>query len=130
MKETDSGIIAVQDQNPRLILSAILVTHLADNRLGAEHNLYKLEQTFAKYSMKPGDSISSYHQRFRASLSGVQEAYSRAKIDVPDSSSYREVLKVYDGTEFVIQCLQAALRGQVEGLARHIIGCFLRSFEV
>ena len=90
VKETDIGSIAMQDQDPRLLLSAILATHLTDNRLGAEHNLYKIEQAFARYIMEPGDSLTFYHQRFRALLSGVQEAYSRAKIVVPDSA-YREV---------------------------------------
>ena len=34
--------------------------------------------------------MSFYHQRFRALLSGVQEAYNRAQIPLPDSA-YREV---------------------------------------
>ena len=77
-------------QNPRLLLMAILSTHLTDNRLGAEHNLYKIENAFARYVMEPGDSISFYNQRFRALLSGVEEAYRRSNVDVPDSM-YREV---------------------------------------
>ena len=41
--------------------------------------------------MEPGDSLAFYYQRFRALLSGVQEAYnSRAKVEPPDSS-YRDV---------------------------------------
>jgi hypothetical protein len=90
VKETDTGSIAIEDQDPRLLLSAILSTHLTDNRLGAEHNLYKIEQAFARYVMEPGDSLAFYHQRFRALLSGVQEAYHRAKIPSADSM-YREV---------------------------------------
>ena len=68
IKETDAGIIAMMQQNPRLQLPAILSSHLTDNRLGAEHNLYKIENAFARYVMEPGDSISFYHQRFRALL--------------------------------------------------------------
>ena len=90
VKETDSGSIAIEDQNPRLLLAAILSTHLTNNRLGAEHNLYKIEQAFHRYMMEPGDSLAFYHQRFRALLSGVQEAYNRAKQDPPDGS-YRDV---------------------------------------
>ena len=73
-----------------MLLSAILATHLTDNRLDAEHNLYKIEQVFARYIMEPGDTLSYYHQRFRALLSGVQEAYNRADTDAPESA-YREV---------------------------------------
>jgi hypothetical protein len=83
VKETDNGAIAMQEEDPRMLLSVILATHLTDNRLGAEHNLYKIEPAFARYVMEPGDSLSFYHQRFRALLSGVQEAYSRAKIECP-----------------------------------------------
>ena len=90
IKETDAGIVAIMQQNPRLLLSAIISTHLTDNRLGAEHNLYKIENAFARYVMEPGDSLPFYHQRFRALLSGVEEAYRRANVDVPDSI-YREV---------------------------------------
>jgi hypothetical protein len=59
IKETDTSIIAMEQQNPRLILSALLSTHLTDNRLHAEHNLYKIENVFARYTMEPGDSVSS-----------------------------------------------------------------------
>jgi hypothetical protein len=91
VKETDMGAIAIDEQEPRLLLSSILATHLTDNRLGAEHNLYKIEQAFARYAMEPGDSLAFYHQRFRALLSGVQEAYSRAKIDTAENGIYRDV---------------------------------------
>jgi hypothetical protein len=90
IKETDAGAIAVEQQDPRILLSAILSTHLTGNRLGAEHNLYKIEQAFSRYVMEPGDSLSFYYQLFRALLSGVQEAYTRAKLEPPDTS-YRDV---------------------------------------
>jgi Zinc knuckle len=90
VKETDTGAIAMEQLDPRLLLSAILSTHLTDNRLGAEHNLYKIEQAFHRYAMEPGDSLAFYYQRFRALLSGVQKAYNRAKQELPETS-YREV---------------------------------------
>jgi hypothetical protein len=65
VKETDNRAIAMENQGPRLLLSAILATHLTDNRLGAEHNLYNIERAFAKYVMEPGDTLQYYHQRFR-----------------------------------------------------------------
>jgi hypothetical protein len=90
IKETDVGAIAMEQQDSRLLLSAILSTHLTDNRLGAEYNLYKIEQAFSRYVMEPGDSLAFYYQRFRALLSGVQKAYTRAKLESPDTS-YRDV---------------------------------------
>jgi hypothetical protein len=60
VKETDTGAIAMEQQDPRLLLSAILSTDLTDNRLGAEHNLYKIEQAFHRYAMEPGDSLAFY----------------------------------------------------------------------
>jgi uncharacterized membrane protein YgcG len=90
VKETDAGATAMEQQDPRLLLSAILSTHLADNRLRAEHNLYKIEQAFYRYAVEPGDSLAFYYQRFRALLSGVQEAYTRAKLE-PRDTSYRDV---------------------------------------
>jgi hypothetical protein len=90
IKGTDAGSIAMEQQDPQLLLSAIFSTHLTDNRLGAEHNLYKIEQAFSRYVMEPGDSLAFYYQRFRALLSGVQEAYTRARLEPPDTS-YRDV---------------------------------------
>jgi hypothetical protein len=90
VKEIDAGSIAIEEQDPRLLLTAILAAHLTDNRLGAEHNLYKIEQAFHRYIMEPGDSLAFYYQRFRALLSGVQEAYHRAKQDPPENT-YRDV---------------------------------------
>jgi hypothetical protein len=86
IKETDAGAIAMEQQDPRIQLSAILSTHLTDNRLRAEHNLYKIEQALSRYVMELGDSLSFYYQRFRVLLSGVQEAYTRAKLEPPDTS--------------------------------------------
>jgi hypothetical protein len=90
VKETDNRAIAIENQDPRLLLSAILVTHPTDNRLGTEHNLYEIEQAFAKYVMEPGDTLQYYHQRFRAYLIGVQEAYGRAQIECPETV-YRDI---------------------------------------
>ena len=39
VKETDGGIIAMEQQDPKLLLSAVLATHLTDNRLGAAQSI-------------------------------------------------------------------------------------------
>ena len=119
----------MEQQNPRLILSAILSNHLTDNRLGAEHKLHKIENAFARYIMEPGDSVSFYHQRLRALLSGVQEAYSRAQIgdSIPRSL---DGTKIYNGAQFIVVRVQAELSGWIEGLARQPIRRVRGSFEV
>lgn len=86
IKETEDGAGATLTHDPLQLLSAIISTHMSDNRLGAEHNLYKVEQAFYAYSMQNGDSLAYYYQRFRALLTGVQEAYRRADEDIPDTS--------------------------------------------
>jgi hypothetical protein len=55
-----------------------------------DNGLYKIEQAFAKYVMEPGDTLQYYHQRFKTYLSGVQEAYGRAKIECPETA-YRDI---------------------------------------
>ena len=86
VKGTNSGSIAIEEQNQRLLLSTILSTHSTDNRLGAEHNLFKIEQAFAGYMIDSGDSISIYQQRFCALLSRFQEACSRAKDECSEAA--------------------------------------------
>jgi Zinc knuckle len=78
VKETVRGTSALEKHDPRELLGAILSTHMGDNRLGADHNLFKIQQAFAVYTMQPGDHLPYYHQRFRALLSGLNEAYKRA----------------------------------------------------
>jgi hypothetical protein len=40
--------------------------------------------------MEPGDTLQYYHHRFRAYLSGVQEAYGRAQTECPEAV-YRDI---------------------------------------
>jgi hypothetical protein len=51
IKETVTEGEAMETHDPRLLLQAIISTHLTDNRLGADHNLFKVEQAFNSYSM-------------------------------------------------------------------------------
>jgi hypothetical protein len=51
IKETATGSEAMETHDPRLLLQAIISTHLTDNRLGADHNLFKIEQAFNSYNM-------------------------------------------------------------------------------
>jgi hypothetical protein len=74
IKETVTGREAMETHNPRLLLQAIISTHLADNRLGADHNLFKVEQAFnSSYTMEKHDTLTYYYQKMRALVSGVEE---------------------------------------------------------
>jgi hypothetical protein len=81
IRETVTGSEAMETHDPRLLLQAIISTHLTDNRLGAEHNLFKVEQAFNMYVMQRHDTLTYYYQRMRALVSGVREAKLRAGID-------------------------------------------------
>jgi hypothetical protein len=85
IKETQDGMESVETNDPLQLLSAIIATHMTDNRLGAEHNAFKVAKVFRELIMQPGKSLASYHQKFRALHSGLFEAYRRAEENVPDS---------------------------------------------
>jgi hypothetical protein len=95
----EAGAEAVKTQDLRTLLSAILSTHMTDNRLGAEHNLFKINQAFSRYRMEPGDSLGFYYQRFRALLGALEEGDDRADEAMPEGE-FRDVqlaLKFTDG---------------------------------
>ena len=81
IKETVTGSEAMETHDPRLLLQAIISTHLTDNRLGADHNLFKIEQAFNSYTMGKYDTLTYYYQKMRALVSGVKEAKLRTGID-------------------------------------------------
>lgn len=89
VKETEDGSEAIETNNPLQLLSAIISTHMADNRLGAEHNAFKVGKKFRDLVMEPKESLSSYHQKFMALYSGLTEAYRRADEEM-DTSNFHE----------------------------------------
>ena len=58
IKETVTGSEAMESHDPRLLLQAIISAHLTDNRLGADHNLFKVEQAFNMYVMQRHDTLT------------------------------------------------------------------------
>jgi hypothetical protein len=85
IRETQDGMESMETNDPLQLLSAIIATHMTDNRLGAEHIDFKVAKVFRELIMQPGKSLASYHQKFRALHSGLFEAYRRAEENVPDS---------------------------------------------
>jgi Zinc knuckle len=81
IRETVTGSEAMETHDPRLLLQAIISTHMTDNRLGADHNLFKVEQAFNNYVMQKNDNLTYYYQRMRALVSGVKEAKLRTGVD-------------------------------------------------
>jgi hypothetical protein len=86
IKETEDGAESMETNNPLQLLSAIISTHMTDNRLGAEHNAYKIGRLFRQLVMMPGEQLSSYYHKFTSLYSGYQEAYRRADEEMPDSA--------------------------------------------
>lgn len=87
IKETIAGNTSLENHDPRRLLHAIISTHMTDNRLDAEHNLFKINQAFNHFIMQPNDTLAYYYQRFRALLSGLHEAYTRAVIPIPTEAN-------------------------------------------
>lgn len=85
VKETQDGMESMETNDPLQLLSAIIATHMTDNRLGAEHNVFKVSKIFRELIMQHGESLASYHLKFRSLYSGLCEAYRRADEDMPDS---------------------------------------------
>ena len=86
VRETAIGIEAMEEQEPRKLLQAILATHLGDSRLGAEHHLFNMEHSYHLLRQGPNDSLVHYHQSIKSTLSGIDQAYVRAGREQPENN--------------------------------------------
>jgi hypothetical protein len=109
VKETDAGSIAIEEQDPRLLLTAILATDLTDNRLGAEHNLYKIEQAFHRYS-----TLWSQETLWLSTINDFElysAAYKKHTIGPSRQHLYgcTASVEIHLGTQLILQCIQTIL---------------------
>ena len=51
IRETESGITAMLEEDPLLLLRAIILTHLSDPRLGADQNLLRVRMAYETVKM-------------------------------------------------------------------------------
>ena len=81
IRETSIGRQAFVDKDPLMLLQGALQTHMSDSRLGGEQNLYMVQSTYSGLHMEQNETVSSYYQRFKASLAAVSEAHIRCSND-------------------------------------------------
>ena len=75
------GDEAILEDDPRKLLQSILATHIGDSRLAANHHLFNIRQRYNSLVMGPGDSLITFYQNMRSTLSGIEQAYTRADKD-------------------------------------------------
>lgn len=73
IRETESGATAMLEEDPLLLLRAIILTHLSDPRLGADQNLLRVRMAYETVRMEPNDVLKFYYQRFKALKAGYED---------------------------------------------------------
>lgn len=73
IRETQSGIEAMTEEDPLLLLASIISTHLADPRLGTEQNLLRVRMAYETVHMSPTDTLGYYYQKFKALRVGYDD---------------------------------------------------------
>ena len=74
IRETESGTTAMIDEDPLLLLRAIILTHLSDPRLGADQNLLRVRMAYETARMEGNDTLKFYYQRFKALKNGYEDS--------------------------------------------------------
>jgi hypothetical protein len=77
IRESESGLRAIANQDPRDLLVAVYGTHMSDNRMDPEENLFLMETHFVSITMYSNENLTTYYQRFASSLSALKEAHLR-----------------------------------------------------
>ncbi len=83
-RSTPVGDEAINELDPRKLLQSILATHIGDSRVGADHNLFNIEQSYSALVMSQGEPLDTYYQAMKALLSAIEQAYIRAGKENPD----------------------------------------------
>ena len=83
IRETESGAEAMLDEDPLLLLRAIILTHLSDPRLGADQNLLRVQMAYDTVIMEPNDLLKYYYQRFKALKTGYEDTMRSLEV-MPD----------------------------------------------
>ena len=60
IKECEVGRESITEKCPLKLLNSIVLTHLANSRLGAEESLHSCNDHYSKLNMESNDTISSY----------------------------------------------------------------------
>ena len=82
VKEIETGITAIERLDPRGLLSAIINTHMHDNRMGSIQSLCKAESAYTNLAMAQGDNLTQYHQKSVATMASLEECHRRLGNDI------------------------------------------------
>jgi hypothetical protein len=82
IREIEIGITSIEKLDPRGLLSAIINTHMHDNRMGSMQNLCKAESAYTNLTMTPGDNLTQYHQKSVATIASLEECHRRLNNDI------------------------------------------------
>ena len=93
IKECEVGRESFTEKCPLKLLNSIVLTHLANSRLGAEESLYSCNDHYSKLKMESNDTISSYYQELQSAVSAKNEAFLRCSsgVELPDESSQQSI---------------------------------------
>ena len=80
IRETESGATAMLEEDPLLLLRAIILTHLFDPRLGADQNLLRVRMAYEIVRMEPNDALKFYYQRFKVLKARYEDTMLNARI--------------------------------------------------
>ena len=69
---------AIMEDDPRKLLQAILATRIGDARLSVHHQLYNIRQKYNYLVMGSSDTLITFYQNIKSTLSGIEQAYTRA----------------------------------------------------
>ena len=78
VSEISEGAVAMESEDPKGLLAAIIVTHMHDSRLGVMQNLCKAELAYTNTTMYPGGTVIHYYQKSVAILASLEQAHKRA----------------------------------------------------
>ena len=113
IRETEFGITAMLEEDPLLLLRAIILIHLSDPRLGADQNLLRVRMAYETVRMEPHDALKFYYQRFKALKTGYEDTM-RALGVMPE---YNEAMtahnEILSGMKFINR-LNSGYRHYVE----------------
>ena len=93
IRETESGITAMPEEDMLLLLQAVILTHLLDPRLGADQNLLRVSMAYETVRMEPNNVLRFYYPRFKALKTGYEDTM-RALGVMPE---YNEVMIGHNG---------------------------------
>ena len=94
INECDLGRESFEDKCPLKLLKSIVLTHMANSRLGAEESLYSCNDHYNKLIMETNDTLSYYFHKMQSAISAMNEAHLRCGTDLstlPDTSSQQAI---------------------------------------